>query len=93
MKKSIIFILLLYSFPAFAEENFLPAGHRSLKNGTFVVETSEEDSVQSLDRISGHIDSGFAPKEETYQSENHYRAGPFGKTEAMDKLSREKSQY
>mgnify|MGYP001611037083 CR=1 FL=1 len=63
--------------------------YHSLKDEAFVVETSEEDAAGSLDRISGKIDLGFSSKDGTYRSENHYKAGPFGKSKAMDKLLKE----
>lgn len=88
MKKSILFVLLLISFPAFAEEaDPLESIHRSLMDEAFVVETSDEDMSESLNRISGNIDLGFTSIDQTYQSEHHYKAGPFGQAEAMDTIS------
>lgn len=88
MKKSFVFILLLFSSPAFAQEaDPLTGFHRSLRDEVFVVETSEEDMSESLNRISGNIDLGFTSVDQTYQSEHHYKAGPFGQAEAMDTLS------
>ncbi len=89
MKRSIIFFLLLFSVPALAEEDPLKSIHRTLMDEAFVVETSDEDATETLDRISGDIDLGFSSKEDTYQSEHHYKAGPFGQSEAMDSLDRE----
>lgn len=41
----------------------------------FTLETDEESASESLDRISGHIDRGYAAPEQTYQSENHKLSG------------------
>ena len=72
MKK--IFILLActicYSTTLFAAE-------KSLMEEGFVVETSEDDMSESLDRLSGTIDKGFAPEGSTYRSPHHGRSGPF----------------
>jgi hypothetical protein len=90
MKKLTTFVLLFLSFPAFAGDDDPLAGvRRSLKDDVFVVETSEEDAAESLNRISGNIDRGFSSEDYTYQSEHHYKAGPFGQTAAMDKASNE----
>ena len=88
MKKSLVFTLLFFSSCAFAEEaDPLANFHRSLRDEVFVVESSDEDASGSLDRISGNIDLGFASQDQSYQSANHYKAGPFGQTDAKDKLS------
>jgi len=58
--------------------------HRSLRDEVFVVETSDEDISESLNRVSGNIDLGFTSEDQTYRSEHHYKAGPFGQADAMD---------
>ena len=69
---SIALTLLLVPQFGFAEEA------DSQQNGTgyhsdrlFVVETDEESAAESLNRVSGTIDLGFAAPEYTYQSKNH----------------------
>ena len=55
------------------------------KNTSFtleVVETDPDSVADSLNRISGTIDTGFAPKSQVYHSENHYKPGPFAREQA-----------
>ena len=89
MKKWIPIIVLLFSVPVFAAEDPLAGAHRSLKDEAFVVETSSEDATDSLNRVSGKIDLGFAAPEDTYKSTSHYKPGPFGRSEAMDRSGAE----
>jgi len=42
-----------------------------------------------LNRVSGRIDMGFAPEDNSYHSEHHYKPGPFGRQNA----AADKSQY
>ena len=84
-----LFLLFLSTSACAYEEDLLASTHRSLKDEVFVVETQEDDATQSLNRVSGNFDLGFAPEEYTYHSDHHYKAGPFGQSEAMDKASRE----
>lgn len=53
----------------------------------FVVETSEEDLDDGLNRISGNIDRGYASEEYTYKSSSHNKAGPFERQDASDDAS------
>ena len=62
----------------------LDAASKSLMDESFVVETSDGDATDSLNRISGKIDNGFAPEGSTYQSVHHGRSGPFANSEAHD---------
>ena len=64
MKIVLLLVAMLYASPVAAFEDF-------------VVETSEDDATDSLNRISGTIDKGFAPEGSTYHSVHHGRSGPF----------------
>jgi hypothetical protein len=45
---------------------------------SFVVETDGDSARESLDRVSGQIDIGFAGSDQSYESENHVpKRGPF----------------
>ena len=77
MKRFIFYLssgLLLCVVPAYA----------SLKDQVLVVESDELDDSESLNRISGDIDLGFSLPEQSYESKDHYRPGPFGREEAND---------
>lgn len=70
--------------------------HKSLKNErpavSYIVETSDKSSSESLNRISGNIDLGFSAPENSFKSQDHYGVGPFAKEEAeMNKSN--SSQY
>ena len=86
MVQLIVFLALLLASPAFSEDDPFESIHRSLKDEAFVVETSDEDAAESLNRVSGKIDLGFAGEDYAYQSEHHYGAGPFAQSAAKDKL-------
>ena len=86
MKKIIFCTLSLLSFCVlvFCEEDPLTPVHKSLKDQAFAVETDENSVSDSLNRISGKIDLGFSAPEQSYDSSDHYRPGPFGRQEATD---------
>lgn len=80
MRLFIIFLTIFFHVaPALAKEDAL--GHR-----VFVVETDDESSSQSLDRISGQIDLGFASSEQTFESADHYTPGPFARQKQSEKV-------
>ena len=96
LKKTLYTFLFLSALPAlcFSEET-KPAAqaapkpvslepHHRFMDEVFVVETSESDMDDSLNRISGTGDRGYAPEEYTYKSPNHTTGGPFGRQEAYD---------
>ena len=58
---------------------------KSLADETFVVETTDQDAADSLDRISGKIDAGILAPEYTYKSKSHGRAGALENSEAHDR--------
>ena len=62
----------------------LQATQKSLKDEAFVVETDGESATDALNRVSGEIDLGFATPDQTYQSENQTKAGPFARQEVTD---------
>ena len=94
MKKTAFTILAVVCFWApllkaeAPEADPLDATSKSLMDESFVVETSDDDVADSLNRISGNIDSGFAPKESTYRAVHHGRSGPFTTHEDAYDVSR-----
>jgi hypothetical protein len=79
MKQRTLWIFLatlLVSFASHADETEDAKEH--LRKKIFVVETDEQSSVDSLNRVSGSYDRGFAPLNATYQSASHQRSGPLG---------------
>ena len=60
----------------------------AVEDKQFVVETDEESAAESLNRISGDVDRGYALPEQTYRSDHHTRPGAFQRSEEMsDSLS------
>ena len=89
MKKIIFFAIAVFAWclPGIADDDPFADTHKSLKDQAFVVETDEESSAESLDRVSGQIDRGFTAPDQQYKSPDHYPAGPFGQEEAKDSTS------
>jgi hypothetical protein len=94
MKKTLLLaILILFAVPAMAGEKASvpafpedkPAPDVSGARRLFVVETDAESATDSLNRISGQIDTGFLPTGDSFESEDHYRPGPFGRQEAVER--------
>ena len=87
MNRAVVCAFCFLSFVASAlcDEDVPSDTPKNLKDESFVVETDETSVSDSLNRISGKIDLGFATPEQTYTSEDHYRAGPFGRAEQQDK--------
>ncbi len=79
--------ILCFSVDAYAAEEPLQNVNKSLKDQEFVVETDESSESESLNRVSGHYDLGFASPDQSYESSSHYRPGPFGREELKDKNS------
>jgi hypothetical protein len=79
-------ILFLSVLEAYAEEDRLgPSLHTSLKDQVYVVETTEEDATESLNRVAGHIDVGFSGPSQSYSSASHAFAGALGLSDQYDK--------
>lgn len=51
----------------------------SFSREMFSVSTDDMDPSESLNRIAGQIDNGYASKEQTYRSESHGSANPLDK--------------
>ncbi len=70
-----------YSFETTKRETAEPSPpdnvSKRLMDERFVVETSDEDATDSLNRVAGTIDAGFASEDSTYHSVHHGRSGPF----------------
>ena len=84
---SIISLTILISLSAAhaAEEDILSEyTNTSLKDQLYVVDSSELDPTESLNRVSGNIDLGFSGSDSSYQSVSHYMAGPFGQQDQLD---------
>ena len=80
--------LLFITAAVFLSPRLLWAGDISKQLSTEnsdVVETDEEMGAESLNRIAGKVDTGFAPRDKTYESPNHYKPGPQGHEKAMEK--------
>ena len=59
------------------ESSPLDSMPKRLMDESFVIETSDDDAMDSLNRVAGMPDTGFASKESTYKSVRHGRSGPF----------------
>ncbi len=80
-------MVLLTMFPAatsFGAEELLSPYSGSLKDSLYVVDSSELDPNESLNRVSGNIDRGFSGSDSSYQSASHYLSGPFGQQDNRD---------
>ena len=89
MKTVCCVIVLLFCFAAaFAVEDPLKSVRSSMKDQVFVVESDDDSESESLNRISGQFDLGFSLPEQSFESSDHYRPGPFGREEAADKSQR-----
>ena len=87
-------IFFALSVPSFAyDDDPFAAAHKSLKDQAFVIETDEESSAESLNRISGNIDLGFTLPDQEYESSSHSLPGPFGREETKDKASLASQSY
>jgi hypothetical protein len=86
MKKLIIFTfaVLASCAPAFADEDPFADVHKSLKDQAFVVETDEESSAESLNRVSGQIDLGFTLPEQEYHSSSHNHINPLHSEDSQE---------
>ena len=77
-----LFLFLLSSLASVAQAQ---ASQQNLKDTVYAIETDDESARDSLDRISGHIDTGFSSQDESYLSEDHYGVGPFAKQKSEEK--------
>ena len=89
----IIFACMAFAALGYSEESKSPVQttkepapslHPRLMDESFVIETSETDLDESLNRLSGIGDRGYASEDYTYHSENHGKAGPFGRQDTFD---------
>ena len=85
-KKQLIFLgILLFSSNAWAEDDLPGSAPQSLKDRVFVVETNENSASESLNRVAGHIDTGFSSFDQSFQSPDHYHPSPFALSDSHDK--------
>ena len=61
-----------------------PKEKDSLMNNGFVIETNDENAAESLERVSGKIDTGFSTSENSYRSGDQYAPGPKAETNKQD---------
>ena|SRR3989338_7650230 len=57
---------------------------KNSSSSLYTLETDETMASDSLNRISGNLDLGFSPPENTFRSPNHYGAGPVAKERAEE---------
>ncbi len=80
--KKTIFVLLISFFLLPLSSGLSPSYAEYLLD---VVETDEESTEDSLNRIAGEIDSGFSKPYQSYRSESHKASGPIDRsTRAYD---------
>ncbi len=79
-----ILLTMFLATPSFGAEDILSSYTGSLRDSLYVVDSSELDPNESLNRVSGNIDRGFSGSDSTYQSASHYLAGPFGQQGTRD---------
>ena len=89
MKKILFFTVAAFFFSAHvrAAEDLAEGARHSLKEHKFMIETDKDTGSDSLNRISGEYETGFSATEQSFDSPDHYRPGPFGREEVMDKQS------
>ncbi len=78
------FLTMFLAAPSFGAEDVLSPYTGSLKDSLYVVDSSDLDPTESLNRVSGNIDRGFSGSDSSYQSASHYLAGPFGQQDGRD---------
>ena len=66
---------------------------RAAEEKQFTVETDEESAAESLNRISGDVDRGYALPEQTYKSDHHAKPGAFQRSEEMSSSQGTSSRY
>ncbi|GEM_PF-3086690 len=66
---------------------------RAVEDKRFIVETDEESAAESLNRISGDVDRGYALPEQTYQSDHHTKPGAFQRSEEISSPQGASSRY
>ena len=73
-----VFSTMFVAATSFGADDPLSPYTGSLRDSLYVVDSSELDPNESLNRVSGNIDRGFSGSDSSYQSASHYLAGPFG---------------
>ena len=81
--------ILLFGFTSFL---WVSNGYAA-EDKRFIVETDEESAAESLNRISGDIDRGYALPEQTYQSDHHTKPGAFQRSEDISSSQGASSRY
>lgn len=79
-----VFPTMFLAATSFGAEDPLSSYTGSLKDSLYVVDSSDLDPTESLNRVSGNIDRGFSGADSSYQSASHYLAGPFGQQGIRD---------
>ena len=75
--------LAVWGVCAFAEGT---SEDRPAPSRRWIVETDDLSAAESLNRISGEIDTGFTASgsDQTYDSDNHYPISPFARQQQAD---------
>ena len=82
---SLLFLGILTTLPALSDEIDKPENaSKNSKEDMFAVSADESTASESLNRISGQYDMGFAAPEQSYKSEHQYKPGPFSKAAAEE---------
>ena len=68
-------------------EDPLTGVNKSLRDHAFVVETGDEDASESLNRVSGKIDLGFASPQNSYKAQHEGRQGAMSDGDFHDRSS------
>jgi hypothetical protein len=90
MKKygSLALLFFLWAGLSFVSSSAEPSDPGAKSRDTlYAVETDDTDASESLNRIAGHIDTGFAPKKNTFRSEEQYGPSPFAHQKSLFKDS------
>ena len=77
---ALLTLVVFYPVLVFAELDSSLDSH--LRDALFIVETDENAAAESLNRISGKIDTGFSSPQQSYKSENHRKRGPLSENQS-----------
>ncbi len=80
------FTLLAWGVCAFAEETAVSRGRENAPVRRWVVETDETSAAESLNRITGQIDTGFlsTDSDQAYGSPSHTPISPFARQQQAE---------
>ena len=83
MKKSVFAAALIFLAASVGAAADSPGpGKKTLQEDVFSVSTEDLDLSESLNRVSGQIDTGYSSPEQSFHSKDHGQAGPFARQKA-----------